>query len=171
MDSFLNHLGFDPGILIIALGIMCMALLVYNVILTVVFSNMKKSYLSFMKGRDGASLEEILKVIVEDNQKVKEHETVNTKAIEEIRTKLEFCSQKQAIVKYNAFSGMAGKLSFVICQLDEKNNGYLMNCMHSPEGCYTYMKNVTAGAVDVALSEEEKQALLEAEQVNHHSRM
>ena len=168
MDSFLNHLGFDPGILIIALGIMCMALLVYNVILTVVFSNMKKSYLSFMKGRDGASLEEILKVIVEDNQKVKEHETVNTKAIEEIRTKLEFCSQKQAIVKYNAFSGMAGKLSFVMCHLDDQNNGYLMNCMHSPEGCYNYKKNVTAGAVDVALSEEEKQALLEAVQVSHY---
>lgn len=169
MDSFLNHLGFDPGILVVALAVMCLVILVYTVILTVMFSNLKKRYMQFMHGRDGASLEDILKTIVEDNQKVKAHETVNSTAMEEIRTKLKCCSQKQAIVKYNAFSGMAGKLSFVICVLDDQNNGYLMNCMHSPEGCYTYMKDVKAGTVDVALSEEEKKALLGAVQVDHYS--
>lgn len=164
MDSFLNHLGFDPGIIIIVIAVLCIGLLIYNIILTVMFSNLKKRYIMFMQGRDAMSLEEILKSIVEDNKKVKEHETDNTTAIGEIRTQLEFCSQKQAIVKYNAFPSMAGNLSFAMCQLDKHNNGYLINCMHTQEGCYTYMKHVVDGSVEVALSEEEKKALVEAVQ-------
>lgn len=164
MDSFLNHLGFDPGIIIIVIAVACVGLLVYNIILSVMFSNLQKKYAMFMKGREAMSLEDILKSIVEDNQKIKAHETDNTTAIGEIRTQLDFCSQKQSVVKYNAFSNKAGNLSFVMCQLDEHNNGYLMNCMHTQDGCYTYMKDVKNGSVEVALSEEEKKALVEAVQ-------
>lgn len=164
MDSFLNHLGFDPGIIVIVIAVLCIGLLVYNIILSVMFSNLKKKYDAFMQGRDAMALEDILKSIVEDNQKVKAHETDNTTAIGEIRTQLDFCTQKHAIVKYNAFSNKAGNLSFVMCQLDEHNNGYLMNCMHTQDGCYTYMKDVKDGSVEVALSEEEKKALVEAVQ-------
>lgn len=162
MDSFLNHLGFDPGIIVVVLLILCIGLLVYNIILNVVFTNLHKNYQMFMQGREGQSLEEILKTIVEDNKKVKEHETANTKSVVEIREQLALCSQKLSVVKYNAFPGMAGNLSFVVCLLDEKNDGYLMNCMHCQDGCYTYMKKVANGSVDVMLSEEEKKALLEA---------
>ncbi len=164
MDSFLNHLGFDPGIIIIVIGVACIGLLVYNIILSVMFSNLKKRYMVFMQGREAMSLEEILKSIVEDNEKIKSHETDNTTAIGEIRGRLDNCSQKQAVVRYNAFSNKAGNLSFVMCQLDNHNNGYLMNCMHTQDGCYTYMKSVKDGSVEVALSEEERKALVEAVQ-------
>ena len=44
---------------------------------------------------------------------------------------------KTAIVKYDAFKEMGGKLSFALAMLDQENNGFVMNAIHSREGCYT----------------------------------
>ena len=66
------------------------------------------------------------------------------------------------IVKYDAFNQMGGQLSFSLCLLDEKNNGFLMNSVHSAEGCYSYTKEIIGGKSKLELGEEEKQALEEA---------
>ena len=54
---------------------------------------------------------------------------------------------------------MGGKLSFAIAMLNENNNGWIMNAMHSREGCYTYVKEIVNGESFVELSEEEAEAL------------
>ena len=36
-------------------------------------------------------------------------------------------------------------LSFVLTMLDENNNGWVFNAMHSREGCYTYIKEIVKG--------------------------
>ena len=112
-----------------------------------------------MSGQDGKSLEEILSKIVNDNKKVKIQSKNNIDAILEMKKQIKYCFQKIGIVKYDSFRGMAGKLSFVVAVLDQKNNGFIMNCMHTQDGCYTYMKEIIHGEVEVVLSEEEKQAL------------
>ena len=66
---------------------------------------------------------------------------------------------KLGIVKYDAFNEMGGKLSFALAMLDNSNNGYIINAMHSREGCYTYIKEIIDGNSIIALSEEEKEAL------------
>ena len=53
--------------------------------------------------------------------------------------------QKTGIVKYNAFKGMGGNLSFVIAMLDDNNTGFVLNSVHSREGCYLYLKDVVEG--------------------------
>ncbi len=68
-----------------------------------------------------------------------------------------------AVIKYDAFQEMGGKLSFSLCMLDETNNGFIITSMHSTrEGCYTYVKEIIKGESFVLLSEEEKEALDEA---------
>ena len=67
--------------------------------------------------------------------------------------------QKLGVVKYNAFSEMGGKLSFAIAMLNQKNDGFILNAMHSSDGCYTYAKEVVNGESFIVLGEEEKQAL------------
>ena len=70
--------------------------------------------------------------------------------------------QKSAIVKYDAFE-MGGKLSFALALLNEEDNGFILNSMHSSsEGCYTYIKEIINGESFIQLSKEEKQALEEA---------
>ena len=57
---------------------------------------------------------------------------------------------------------MGGKLSFAVAMLDGKNNGWIMNAMHSREGCYLYLKAVDRGQTEILLGNEEKEALEQA---------
>lgn len=43
--------------------------------------------------------------------------------------------------------------------LDQKNDGFIINAMHSREGCYTYIKEIIDGNSVIVLAEEEKEAL------------
>ena len=76
---------------------------------------------------------------------------------------------KVAIVKYDAFKEMGGKLSFALAMLDKENNGFVMNAIHSSDGCYTYVKEIVKGESYVVLGEEEKEALRQA--VNSHNEL
>ena len=57
---------------------------------------------------------------------------------------------------------MGGKLSFALCMLDEQGNGFVLNVVHSREGCYTYIKEIIDNNSIINLAEEEEQALKEA---------
>ena len=46
--------------------------------------------------------------------------------------------------------------------LDEKNNGFLLNSVHSSDGCYSYTKRIKSGQSDLELSPEEAVALKKA---------
>lgn len=67
--------------------------------------------------------------------------------------------QKVGMVKYDAFNEMGGKLSFSLALLDQKNDGFIINAVHSREGCYTYIKEIIDGNSVLVLAEEEKEAL------------
>ena len=43
--------------------------------------------------------------------------------------------------------------------LDVKNNGFIINAMHTREGCYTYIKEIIDGNSVIVLSGEEQEAL------------
>ena len=57
---------------------------------------------------------------------------------------------------------MGGKLSFALCMLDKKNNGYIVNVMHSNNGCFAYVKEIVNGESYIELGGEEKKALDDA---------
>ena len=40
------------------------------------------------------------------------------------------------------------------------NDGFIINAMHSREGCYTYIKEIIDGNSVITLSEEEQEACL-----------
>ncbi len=40
---------------------------------------------------------------------------------------------------------MGGKLSFSLALLSQTNDGFIINAMHSREGCYTYIKEIIDG--------------------------
>ena len=54
---------------------------------------------------------------------------------------------------------MGGQLSFSLVLLNENNNGFILNSVHSTEGCYSYTKEITNGECNITLAEEERQAL------------
>ena len=85
------------------------------------------------------------------------------KALRKVDETLLTVYKKSAILKYDAFKEMGGKLSFVLALLNEENNGFILNSMHSSrEGCFTYVKEIIDGKSFITLSEEEKKTLDEA---------
>ena len=57
---------------------------------------------------------------------------------------------------------MGGNLSFAIALLDYTNSGFVLNSVHSREGCYMYLKRVDRGQTEVLLGSEEREALEQA---------
>ena len=94
-----------------------------------------------------------------ENGNVSFGKNVNEKEVKEISEKMKTHYQKVGIVKYDAFHEMGGELSFALTMLDENNNGWIFNAMHSREGCYTYVKEIVKGESYVELAEEEAEAL------------
>lgn len=163
--DLLNQLGLsglDYSYLFIGLAGISLVLLILVIIQMIQIESLKKKYKKFMGGKDVKSLEDKLKKIVEDNKFIIELSTENKKNIKEINKKMKFSFNKVGIVKYDAFNQMGGKLSFCLALLNEKDNGFIMNSVHSSEGCYTYIKEIKAGICNIDLGNEEKQALSEA---------
>ena len=49
-----------------------------------------------------------------------------------------------------------------------RNNGFILNSVHSPDGCYSYTKEIKNGECEISLGEEEQKALDMA--MNHEMR-
>ena len=154
--------GLDYSYLFIGLAGISLVLLILVIIQMIQIGSLKKKYKKFMGGKDVKSLESKLETIMNDNKYIIDLSNENKKNIREINKEMEFSFNKVGIVKYDAFNQMGGKLSFSLALLNERNNGFVMNSVHSTEGCYTYIKEIKAGICDLDLSKDEKEALAEA---------
>ena len=112
-----------------------------------------------MGGKEAKSLEQELKDHLDEIDGLISSNKDNKEKIERLNHQIQFAFQKVGMVKYDAFQEMGGKLSFSLCLLNEKDDGFIINAMHSREGCYTYIKEIIAGKCVIILSEEEKEAL------------
>jgi len=158
-SKILVTLGIDPAFILLFLLILIIVLFVLYVNLTVKYNKLQSSYNTFMKGRNGKTLEESLKEKFGEVDSILKITKQNRSDIKDLMKKYEKGFQKTGIVKYDAFNEMGGKLSFAVALLDKNNNGWIMNAMHSREGCYTYIKEIIKGESYVELAEEEAEAL------------
>lgn len=161
-STILNSIGLgglDIGYILIGMLSVILILMVLIIIQIVKTSELKKKYEKFMQGKNARSLEEDIVGLYEDNRFIKSSAEKNRKDIKNLYKKMESTFQKIGIVKYDAFREMGGQLSFSLVLLDQSDNGFILNSVHSTEGCYSYTKVVKNGQCDISLGEEEKQAL------------
>lgn len=154
-----EYLGIDLDYIVIGLSALVLFLTILMIVNFVQIRKLKKKYKSFMGGKDAKTLEEILTSRISQIDGLAASNSHNEKKIEEILKTLSFTYQKMGLVKYDAFREMGGKLSFSVAMLNEKNDGFIINAMHSREGCYTYIKEIIDGNSILALADEEKEAL------------
>lgn len=164
-SSFLNQMGygsFDLGYLLIAAAVLVALVLILFILLIVQIvktRKLKKRLDKFLLGKDGASLEQDIVTLFEDNKFLKNSVDKNKKDIRTLYKKAEKAYQKMGLVKYDAFNQMGGQLSFSLALLDENDNGFILNSVHSTEGCYSYTKEIKNGECAIALGTEEAEAL------------
>ena len=149
----------NMDIIFISIDVLLLALIIYMMIK---YRKLSNSYNFFMKGKRGENLEGVIFKITEEIKKLKFEDKENKDAIRVINKNLRAAYQKFGVVKYNAFKGMGGNLSFAFAMLDYTNTGYILNSVHSREGCFVYVKVVDRGQTEVLLGAEEKEALEQA---------
>lgn len=151
----------ETNAVFVSLGtlMMCLVLLILLITTMTRYRKLSNRMQFFMRGAKGESLEELLREVVEDNREMKIRLKNNTDELVKVNENLLTSIRKIGIVKYNAFPGMAGKVSSSIALLNNENNGVVINCMHGPEGCYTYVKEIMNAKSINPLTKEDEEAL------------
>ena len=161
-SQILNYIGLgsvDIGYILIGMVVLIFIFCILMIVQMVKISKLKKKYSIFMQGKDAKSMEQDVIGLYEDNKFIKISVEKNKKDINELYRKIESSFQKMGIVKYDAFKQMGGQLSFSLALLDENDSGFIINSVHSTDGCYSYSKKIKNGQCEILLGEEEKQAL------------
>ena len=165
---FLKSIGlgnFDLGLLLIGFII----ILILFVVMFLIVMDQKKE-IKFLKGRlkrlmngkDAESLEDVIGQLNKDMKSMKQVVDLSKKDIEVLFHHMRSTYQKTGLVKYDAFQQMGGQLSFCLVLLDQDDNGFVINSVHSTEGSYVYTKEIKKGVSDVDLGKEEAEALAQA---------
>ena len=161
-SNILQSIGLgnlDIAYLFLILLIFIVVLFVIIILQMKKLNRLQKRINKFMTGKDAKSLEKDIVGLYEDNKFLKINVDKNKKDIRTLYKNMEHAFQKIGLIKYDAFQQMGGKLSFSLTLLDENNNGFILNSVHSTEGCYTYTKEIKNGECAISLGEEEQQAL------------
>lgn len=161
-SKLLETIGVDPGIILIVMCLFIIVLFFIAISTSMKYNRLKASYVAFMRGKDGKTLEDSIFEKFSELDNMSETVEKNNKDIRELNKKVRGNYQKMGIVKYDAFNEMGGKLSFTITLLDGKDNGFILNSMHSRDGCYNYVKEIVNGQSYIELSEEEAESLEKA---------
>lgn len=159
-------LGFDSDYIIIGLAAITIILLILLIVNMVQINKLKKKYKTFMTGKTAKSLEDTLIKRLDQVDSLIAANSANEENIKKLFANMKFTFQKVGLVKYDAFNEMGGKLSFSLALLNETDDGFVMNAVHSREGCYTYVKEIVGGNSIIVLAEEEKEALDMAKESN-----
>lgn len=157
--------GMNLSSVVTILCILVVLLIILIIFIVYKMNVMTRKYNMLMSGKKGADLEKIIRIRFKEMDQVKANARRVTKEHRQVKKHLSSCISKYALVRYDAFQEMAGKLSFVIALLNENNSGIILNAMHSREGCFTYAKEIVNGESYIPLSSEEKEALEQAKTV------
>lgn len=65
-----------------------------------------------------------------------------------------------AVVRYDAFGDMGGRLSFTAALLDDAGDGLVLTSIHGRSEARTYAKGIKAGKSEQSLSPEEEQSIV-----------
>lgn len=161
-NSILNQLPVDPAYILLGLLVMTVLLLIMLIVTMARLGKLSRKYDYFMRGKDAETLEDVILDQLDEIKNLKAEDRATKDAIRTLNRNFRSSFQKLGVVRYNAFKGMGGSLSFALAFLDYTNSGFVLNCVHSREGCYLYIKEVDMGKTDVILGNEEQEALEQA---------
>ncbi len=164
-SDLLNQIGLgnlDIGYIIIGMISIILIMFILLIIFICKEEKLRKKYAKFMRGKEAKSLESDIIKLYEDNKFLKNMVDNNKRDIRQLNKDISKTFQKVGIVKYDAYQQMGGLLSFSLALLDENNSGFILNSVHSTEGCYTYTKEIKNGLCKLELGNEERVALEQA---------
>lgn len=148
-------------ILLLVLSVAVIVLFILCIVLFVKFSGQKKKYDYFMGSnrRPSHNLEMKIEEYFETSKQIEEKYSKLLDMVTDM-DKTDKCKiQKVGLIRYNPFDEMGGNLCFALALLDGRDNGVVLNGIHSRTGSFTYAKPIEMGVSTYMLSEEEIKAV------------
>ena len=93
---------------------------------------------------------------------LEQHRPAGDADLAALRTDLGQALRHVAVVRYDAFGDMGGRLSFSAAVIDDRGDGLVFSSIHARGESRTYAKGVVGGTSDATLTPEEQQALAAA---------
>ncbi|MEP7379552.1 MAG: DUF4446 family protein, partial [Chloroflexota bacterium] len=84
---------------------------------------------------------------------------VDADRVNRLATQLEGAIQRVGVVRYNPFEDTGSNQSFVLAMLDARGDGFVLSSLHSRQATRMFLKQVSGGKVESAVSDEEAEAL------------
>lgn len=120
---------------------------------------LRRDYLVLQDGGDRESFIGAAARQVEQIIRLRSELTVAEKRLETVRRDVAQALRHVAVVRYDAFRDMGGRMSFSAALLDDAGDGLVLTAIHGRGETRSYSKGVKRGESDQQLSPEEKQAI------------
>ncbi len=134
--------------------------------LTFLFWSLYRHYNTIVKGTTKKTLQSLLEDILKRDEKTKEDIALLSKRCDTIELDGKMHIQKIGLLRFNPFHDTGGDQSFILALVDGHDTGVVISGLYSRSGTRWYAKKVQNGkSLDHELSEEEAQALKQAEKV------
>jgi hypothetical protein len=119
-----------------------------------------KKALVILQGEDGhTSFVEVVRAKTEQVDAMREEVTTYQQQVARLRTDLADAIRHVAVVRYDAFNDMGGRMSFSAAMLDDAGDGLVITSINGRTETRTYAKGVKGATSDATLSPEEEQAI------------
>jgi Protein of unknown function (DUF4446) len=111
------------------------------------------------RGSDARSLEAILEAhLGRVHDVVRDLDEVEARTLV-LERDLKLAFSRVGLVRFNPFEDTGGNQSFALALLDAHGDGFVVSSLHTRNATRVYAKGIRAGTAEVALSNEESQAL------------
>lgn len=95
-------------------------------------------------------------------RRLEAHRPAGEADVAALRAEIASSLRHVAVVRYDAFGDMGGRLSFSAALVDDAGDGVVISSIHARGESRTYAKGLVSGRSDTTLTPEEQQALAAA---------
>jgi hypothetical protein len=157
-----NSLDLDPDVVaLIAIGAAVVALcaLIVLIVQAVKLRRMRRQYLVLQEGADGESFMDAVARKTAAVDQLRGEVGSLERDVKNLAVDLADAIRHVAVVRYDAFNDMGGRMSFSAALLDDAGDGVVISSINGRTETRTYAKGVKGGTSDAELSPEEVQAI------------
>ena len=149
---------------VVAAGLAVFALVV-AVVLVVQVGRLRRAYDALVDGDEQATFPEALARSTAGAHALRREVRGMRDELAAVHADLASTLRHVAVVRYDAFGDLGGRLSFSAALLDDAGDGLVLTSIHGRSESRTYAKGVQAGGSEHDLSPEERQAIAHAGRV------
>lgn len=120
---------------------------------------LRRRFAAFLRGSDGASLEEALRQSVAELDDHSRRLAEANDRLDRLEAKVASAIRFVGVQRYDAFGGQGGQQSFALALYDEEGNGAVVTSQVGRQECRVFCKELQRGKSEWPLAEEEGQAI------------